>query len=472
MRIYRHTKFGFYLSSVSLVFAVITCTYGCGASQSQKSTDVAENTELSKKRVPIPTDLMLLMPKDCYGAVYVNMRTLRSNRTLADQLQQVDRELNSPQKRMAEYLFQNADAAAVCMANPTGPKGERPSNFAVVLRGNFDAAKLDSLAKELATKGNIPGVKPAPDNNANEQNGYKRLFVSGQANGLVLDEHTLLVASRDLTSKVLDAAEGKEASRFVETALYRKLNPYAGFGQCAFCGAVALPAKIKDRAAGRSSPGGLFRKYSEAIRGITSTALRIDFKSTVDVGLVIETASAEHASLLADAVWGIIAIGKLAFNDPSFSAVASQTTVTTEGALVRLQASATEQQAARIVALFDEKASAAEPETSSEPPAQSETQAQPPAQAKPETQKQPPAKPETQKQPPAQAKPQAQVQAQPQTQAQPLKQPSQQPQPQAQVQQKSQPQTQVPQQPQNSNASAVATAGPATTASVSAVASR
>jgi hypothetical protein len=346
MRVRNDAKwfFRFFFQNLLFLHLLASVALGCGGSQGQKSNAAAE----LPKRPQIPTDPTLLLPKECFGAAFVDVEAIRRSKLIDPQSAMDDGQLSAAQRRLADYLYEHAATAALCLAK-VGENGREGQDAAVILRGVFDLATLEGLTKELSSGQSGKNREVAT---AKEYRGYQQLFLSDQAQALLLDERTLLVASLSLTPSVLAAAEGVESARFVGSELYRKLNNYAGFGQCTLCGAMVLPEKVKNRVTRRSSSNSLLRKYVEIVNGITTAGLRIDLKTELDAALVLETSSPDHPAVLGEALKGMVMIGKFVYQDRDFSAVADNLKVSSEGLIVRIKTHATLKQATHLITLF------------------------------------------------------------------------------------------------------------------------
>lgn len=331
----------FFNQKVLFLTLLAVAALGCGGAQREKTSATAE----VPTRPPIPSDPTLLLPKECFGAVFVDVEAIRGSKLIDPKSAMDDGRLSAAQRRLADYLYEHATTAALCLAK-VSDKGRERQDASVILRGQFDAATLRTLTKDLS----IGDPEAA---SAKEYRGYPQLFLSDQAQALVLDEHTLMVANRTLTPSVLSAAEGVESARFVGSELYRKLNNYAGFGQCTLCGAMALPENVKSRVTRRSSSHSLLRKYVEIVNGITTAGLRIDLKNEqLEAALVLETSAADHPAVLGEALKGMIMVGKFVYQDDAFSTVADNLKVSSEGLIMRIKTHATLKQTVRLITLF------------------------------------------------------------------------------------------------------------------------
>jgi hypothetical protein len=327
--------------------------FGCGGGQSSgpSASPGSEAQGPAAGAAQIPKDLMLLLPKECFGAAFIDVEALRRTKLLDPQRNFTDHELTASQKKFADYLLEHSASAVACLARLGNNSREQP-DVAAILRGNYNLLELRATVTEVFAADAAGGRRRRVDTTVQQYRGFQQLFASDKAQALVLDKTTLVVANRSLIPKVLAAAAGDVSARFVGSETHRKLSNFGGFSQCAFCGAMVLPSNVKNRVARRSSSNSMLRKYVEIVNGITTAGLRIDTKNEVDASLALETSSADHPAVLSEALKGMIMIGKLVYQDPTFSAVADRLTVSVDGLLVRIHGHAPLEQVTHIIALF------------------------------------------------------------------------------------------------------------------------
>jgi len=330
-------------------FLLVIPVTGCGARGEKPRAESA--AEQKSQRPQIPADPMLMLPAECFGAAFVDIEAIRNSKLIDPQNNLAEGELTPAQKKFADYLFEHSSTAALCGVK-TESDDRREPDAVIAIKGKYSRAEVESLSQALAADDPNDDIFGPDRTSANQSAGYRQLFKTGRSQAYLLDETTLIFAGSALVSKVFTAMEGARSSRFVDSALYQKLNGFSGFSGCAFCGSMVLPSDVKKKVSRRSSRSSLLKKYTEIVNGITVAGGRLELTPDLQVSIILETSSPDHPPTLGEALKGLLMLGKFLYQDATFSAVADQVNVSSEGLIARIHARATREQVARLIDLF------------------------------------------------------------------------------------------------------------------------
>jgi len=228
-----------------LLLALAVYSVGCGgateAAQTRSATDVSEPKP--EPVIVVPEDPHLLLPESCFAAISIDLAALRSSPIFRNYTEKVAADLNQTEKRVADYIVEHTDRLVVGLVLRSKRSSKKPYSV-VIGRGDFDRQQLLDIIKELSTTERASGLKPVT--NSKDQKGRFSVFLDdGEIQGLILDNRTIMVADTKLTPDVLDLLTDRDLPRFVDSKLYKRINPHIALGQSGLSTIAEAPKPVK-----------------------------------------------------------------------------------------------------------------------------------------------------------------------------------------------------------------------------------
>jgi hypothetical protein len=337
-----------------LILSVAVVTVGCGsAAEGPQARSAADEPE-PEPQIVIPEDPHLLLPASCFGALSIDLKALRSSSVFQNYTKKIATDLNQMEKRVADYIVEQTDRLVVGLVLRSKKSKKKPYSV-VIGRGDFDVKKLLDIIKELSATDQAKGLNPVTK--SKPQEGRFSVFLDdGEIQGLILDNRTIMVADIKLIPDVLDLLTDRDIPRFVNSKLYKRINPHVALGQGGLSMIASAPNPVKKKIIGRKKAGSIFAKYESALQSIQAGGVRVDLNSDVNIEVVAETASRDHPQTIVNMINGLLFIGRIAIDDPVFSALADQLSTRVNGLFVHVKLRATEQQVSHMIEIAEERA--------------------------------------------------------------------------------------------------------------------
>lgn len=336
-----------------VLIAVISTDCGGASEGPQALSPADDNATESVPQIIVPEDPHLLLPVNCFGAMSIDLKELRSSSVFRDYTQRIATDLSQTEKRVADFIIEQTDRLVVGMVLRSKKSKKKPYSV-VIGRGDFDQPQLLSIINKLSVTNRAYGIKPIAK--AKPKEGQFSVFLDdGEIQGLILDSHTILVADIKLVPEVLDLLTDRDVPRFINSKLYKRITPQIALGQGGLSMIASAPNPMKKRIMGRKKAGSIFAKYESALQSIQAGGVRLDLNSGVDVKVVAETASKDHPQTIINMINGLIFIGRIAIDDPVYNALADQLGTRVDGVYVHLKLRATEEQVKHMVEIAKER---------------------------------------------------------------------------------------------------------------------
>jgi len=174
---------------------------------------------------------------------------------------------------------------------------------------------------------------------------FLEFYSDRRRQGLILDEHTIVLASRDLMPSVLEiTARPDQAARFADTELCRSIGEHARLGRSALSVVFSVQSGMTDAVKDGAPHPSLFAKYEEAVRNITGVGASLLLTDGIQIDAAVVTTAEKHPPNLVELSNALILAFGLVQKDSELKQLVDSIRIKADGRLVRLAFHATEQQ--------------------------------------------------------------------------------------------------------------------------------
>ena len=205
---------------------------GCGGAQ-KPMEEVAR----------IPDDPSLLLPAECTAGIYLDVASVRRSTYYQDRRREIVEDLEPGERRVVEYFLEHTGALAMGFSFEGRKAGQDP-HWVLALKGDFKEVGLLAFLAEMAGAGELKGLQQPKEVTPRQQGPYLEFFLDRKRRGLILDDRTVVLVSRNYLGKVLALIDDPKAKRFVDTELYKRMKPFAEFGKGTLSGVSSIPGNV------------------------------------------------------------------------------------------------------------------------------------------------------------------------------------------------------------------------------------
>ena len=342
-----------------IITSVLLAVSACGGAQRPSAADQKETRE-TRPTLPaleIPSDPFQLLPAECFAGLLLDVRAYRESALHRSREKQNREALSPDEDRLLQYFLENTESAALGVArDPNRPEKGEPRVVAV-LRGDYELAGILALKRrrvrgvglallaDLVQRSQVRGIT-SPEQDLETGTGrFLEFYSDRRRQGLILDEHTIVLASRDLMPSVLEiTARPDQAARFADTELCRSIGEHARLGRSALSVVFSVQSGMTDAVKDGAPLPSLFAKYEEAVRNITGVGASVSLADGIQIDAAVVTTAEKYPSNLVELTNALIFAFGLVQKDKELKQLVDSISMKAEGKLVRLGLRASEQQ--------------------------------------------------------------------------------------------------------------------------------
>ncbi len=361
--------FSLHLVPMAVVASALLAASACGGAQRPAASEEDE-ARPTLPALDIPSDPFQLLPAECFAGLLLDVRAYRKSALHRAREEQTRQALNMDEDRLFQYFLEKTESAALGVARDEKRPDKGDQRVVVVLRGDYELVGILALLADLAEAGQVRGIK-SPGQGPDDGSGrFLEFYADRRRQGLILDEHTIVLASRDLMPSVLEiAARPDGAARFADSELCRSLGKHAGLGRSALSLVFSVQSGMADAVKDGAPVPLLFAKYEEAVRNITGIGASISLTDGIEIDAAVVTTAEKYPPNLVELTNALIFAFGLVQKDKELKQLVDSISMKAEGKLVRLGFRASEQQLFDALEKIEEKLTEAAEERGAPPAA-------------------------------------------------------------------------------------------------------